>query len=679
MRFPLPCRLLFAIALTPLGTLSAQGAAPIKAALDPANIDRKYGACEDFYMFANGGWIQKNPIPPAFASWGKFAELTESNGLVLRDILDNAARVAATTTDPGTRKLGTFYASCMDSTAAESAGISPLVPELNRIAAISDRTQLRATISRMHSLGLGGPFSFGAGPDQKNARMVIAHARQGGISLPDREYYLRDDPAARTIRTQFVESMTKMFSLVGDTREAAVANAQRVLSMETALARGSMTRVAMRDPNADYHPMTLAEAKALTPGFDWGEYLRVVGLPHVTSINVGMPDFFKVLDTELTNRPLDDWKAYLRWVLITRNASVLSSPFVKESFRFNSLLSGARELQPRWKRCLNSSDQTLGDALGREYVKVVFTPEAKAKMMAMVMNLRAVMRDRIARAEWMSETTRQEALRKMDSFNQKIGYPETWRDYAELDVTPGPFVRNVLASRAAEVRRDYARVGKPVDRKIWRMTAPTVNAYYSQALNEIVFPAGRLQPPFFALSYDDAANYGGVGGTIGHEISHGFDDSGRQYDADGNLRDWWTADDASRYRDRAAVVETQYNTYVAIDTLRVNGKLTLGENLADVVGVSVAFEALQRALQGKPRQVIDGFTPEQRFFLAYAQARLSVNRPELARVLVATGAHSPGPYRVNGPLSNMPEFAKAFGCKPGDSMVRPDSIRARIW
>jgi putative endopeptidase len=365
--------------------------------------------------------------------------------------------------------------------------------------------------------------------------------------------------------------------------------------------------------------------------------------------------------------------------VISRNAPNLSSAFVNEAFRFNSQLSGAKEQQPRWKRCLASSDNWLGDALGREYVKVVFTPEAKQKMLGMVRNLRAAMRDRIVKADWMSEATRAEALRKMDAFNQKVGYPDTWRDYAEVDVAPGPFVENMLRVRASETKRDYAEIGKPIDRSQWAMTAPTVNAYYNPPLNEIVFPAGRLQAPFFSVAFDEGANYGGVGATIGHEMSHGFDDSGRRYDAQGNLRDWWTPEDAARYTERAKVVEDQYAAYVAIDTLRVNGKLTLGENLADIVGVSVAYDALQRELKEKPHEPIDGFTPEQRFFLGWAQARLNVLRPEAARVQVATDPHSPGRFRVNGPLANMPEFAQAFGCKEGDPMVLPASKRARIW
>jgi putative endopeptidase len=659
------------VALLVAPVLRAQYKAPERP-LDPANIDRKFGACEDFYMFANNGWIQKHPIPPAFSSWGSFNELSERNNLVLKDVVERAARDAATTTDPATKKLGTYYASCMDSTASERAGIAPISDELSRIAAIGDRAQLKAQIARMHSLGLGSTFGFGSGADAKNARMVIANAVQGGTSLPDRDYYLRDDPSMQSIRTKYVDYMTKLFSLAGDSPETAASNAQKVLGLETALARGAVPRVQLRDPNSRYHPMTIAEANALTPAFSWSEYLSAIGLTHVASLNVGMPTFFQALNTELEQRPLDDWKAYLRWIMLSRNAALLSSPFVNEQFRFASVLTGAREQQPRWKRCLQAADQSLGDALGKEYVKVVFTPEAKAKMLGMVTNLRAVLRERIQKADWMSEATRAQAL-------QKIGYPDTWRDYAGLTIEPGPFVSNAMRVRAYETKRDYDKIGKPVDRAQWSMTPPTVNAYYSPPLNEIVFPAGRLQAPFFSVSYDDAANYGGVGGTIGHEMSHGFDDSGRQYDALGNLRDWWTADDASRYKKKAQVVEDQYGAYVAVDTLRVNGKLTLGENLADVVGVSVAYEALERALAGKPRTTIDGFTPEQRFFLAYAQARMSVLRPETARMLVATDPHSPGPFRVNGPLSNMPEFAQAFGCKEGAPMVRPDSLRARIW
>jgi len=579
--------LIVALVLAPFAAVHAQNAVPIPVPLNPANIDRKYGACEDFFMFANNGWIANNPIPPQYSSWGSFQELTERNNLVLKDVLDNAARLAPPTSDPNTKKLGTFYASCMDSSAAETAGITPLAGELSRVAAIGNRSQLLSGIAHLHAIGYGGTFGFLGNNDAKNASMIIAESRQGGLSLPDRDYYLVDNPRMQTTRERYIDYVTNLLKLAGEAPDVAAANAQRVLSLETALAKGSLPRVALRDPTKLYHMMTVAEANALTPAFDWAQYLKDVGLPEVKSM--------------IEQRPLDDWKAYLRWVLLSGSANALSSPFVSESFKFNSVLTGAKEQQPRWKRCLQAADQSLGDALGREYVKVVFTPDAKAKMLGMVTNLRAVLRDRILRADWMSEDTRKQALLKLDAFNQKIGYPDTWRDYAALNVASGPYINNVLQSRTFERRRNLNKIGKPVDRSEWWMTAPTVNAYFSSSLNEIVFPAGRLQPPFFAPSYDEAANYGGIGGTIGHEMSHGFDDQGRQFDAQGNLRDWWTAEDARRYNERAKVVETQYSNYVVLDSVRLNGKLTLGENLADGTGATARHDrpALSRPLPGE--------------------------------------------------------------------------------
>jgi putative endopeptidase len=665
------------IAIVIAAPLGAQSAVPIPA-FDPSSIDRKFGACQDFFMFANNGWIERNPIPPAFSSWGAFNELTERNTLVLKGILERAAAQASATADASTRKLGTFYASCMDSSAAERAGIEPVADELRRIDAVADRVQLQDELARMHSLGYGGAFGFGSTSDPRDARMAIAYATQGGLGLPDRDYYLRTDADARSMRTRYQASIATMFELAGDSAALAAASAARVLDLETVLAKAQLSRVALRDPSARYHHLSVAEATSTT-GFDWGSYLRAMGLGALGSVTINAPPYFTALGGALATRPLDDWKAYLRWTVLWRSASQLSAPFVDESFRLAAMFTGAREQQPRWRRCLIATDQSLGDALGREYVKTEFTPAAKAKMLEIVGSLRDVLRDRISRADWMSSRTRDQALAKLASFNQKIGYPERWQDYATLDVLPDSYAANVRRARAHQLARDLARVGKPVDRDRWLMTAPTVNAYYSASLNEIAFPAGRLQPPFFSAAYDEPANYGGIGATIGHELSHGFDDSGRKYDAAGIVRDWWTPEDARRYGERAGVVERQYGAYVAIDTLRLNGKLTLGENIADVVGVSIAYEAMQRAMRGKPHTSIDGFTPEQRFFLAYARARLTVLRPEAARMLVATDPHSPGRFRVNGPLSNMPEFAQAFGCKPGDAMVRPVGDRARIW
>ena len=669
--------LLLLLAMVLAAPLGAQSAVPMPA-FDPSSIDRKFGACQDFFMFANNGWIERNPIPPAFSSWGAFNELTERNTLVLKGILERAAAEAPTTTDASTKKLGTFYASCMDSTAAEHAGIDPIADELRRIDAVADRVQLQDELAHMHLLGYGGAFGFGPTADPRDARVTIGYATQGGLGLPDRDYYLRTDADAQDMRTRYQASIAKMFELAGDSASVATARAARVLDLETALAKAQVSRVALRDPSARYHHLSVVEATTST-GIDWARYLGALGLGELRSVTINAPPFFTALGGALATRPLDDWKAYLRWTVLWRSAPQLSAPFVDESFKLASMLTGARVQQPRWRRCLVTTDQLLGDALGREYVKTEFTPAAKAKMLEIVGSLRDVLRDRITRADWMSSQTRQQALAKLASFNQKIGYPERWRDYAALDVVPDSFAANVRRARGHQIAREISRVGKPVDRDLWLMTAPTVNAYYSASLNEIVFPAGRLQPPFFSASYDDPANYGGIGATIGHELSHGFDDSGRKYDAVGNVRDWWTAEDARRYGERAGVVERQYGSYVAIDTLRLNGKLTLGENIADVVGVSIAYEAMQRAMRGKPRTTIDGFTPEQRFFLAYARARLTVLRPEAARMFLATDPHSPGRFRVNGPLSNMPEFAQAFGCKAGDAMVRPVADRARIW
>jgi putative endopeptidase len=659
----------------------AQSSPTVKlmAPLNVADLDRSVAACTDIYHFANGGWLKANPIPPQYSTWGSFNELNERNNLLLRDVLESAARQAKTTRDADTRKVGTFYASCMDSAGAEAAGMKPLAVEMQHIDAIANRTQLVAQIAHMHAAGLGGLFNFGSDQDAKNSSLVIATAFQGGLGLPNREYYVKQGPASDKIRENYVAHISRTFVLAGESSDAAREDASRVMALETKLAAASLTPVQLRDPTASYHPMSLEQADALMPGFQWHQYLSELGIARLTSVNIGQPDFFKAVSSAIQDAPIADWKAYLRWKLLDAAASSMSSNFVNEDFSFRSTLTGAREMLPRWRRCLSSADRVVGEALGREYVKVAFTPEAKKKALEMADNLRAVMKERIEHADWMSEATRKQALVKLASFNRKIGYPDTWRDYSSLRVESAPYVVNILNARRFGAERDRAKIGKPVDRGEWGMTPPTVNAYYNPQLNEVVFPAGRLQAPFFHPTYDEGANYGGIGGTIGHEMSHGFDDEGRQFDAQGNLRDWWTAEDAKRYTERATVVEKQYDAYTVLDTVHVNGKLTLGENLADVVGVSVAFDAMERALAGKPRTTIDGFTPEQRFFLAYAQARRANVRPEQARLAIQTDPHSPGEYRVNGPLSNMPQFAKAFGCKPGDPMVRPDSLRANIW
>ena len=675
--------ILAALLIAPVvpGAAASQSPSPEKPRppLVVADLDRSVDACTDFYSFAGGGWIASNPIPDAFSSWSPFAELRERTNLVLKDVLEASARDARTTSDPYTKKLGTFYASCMDSAGADAAGAKPLEGQLRRIQSISTRADLASAIAYFHATGMAPAFNFGSSQDAKNSSHVIIRASQGGLGLPNRDYYTKFDPASERLKTAYVEYLGKLFTLLGDTPDAAEASAEKVMALETTLANASRTPVQLRDPIANYNPMPVTTLGELTPSFEWTKFLSEVGSVGAATIDIGQPEYFRALDSALSHVAVEDWKAYLRARLAHRAAPYLSSDFVNANHAFNATLTGARQQLPRWRRCLTTADQVLGDALGREYVKVAFTPDAKNRVLEMIENLRSAMRERIVRAAWMSEATRERALTKLASFNRKIGYPDEWRDYSDLVVEQGPYVTNYLHSRVFAVRRDLAKVGKPVDRNEWFMTPPTVNAYYSPRLNEIAFPAGRLQPPFFHPTYDEAANYGGIGGTIGHELSHGFDDSGRQYDSQGNLTDWWTADDAKNYTAKAKMVEEQYSAYTVLDSLHVNGKLTLGENLADIVGVSVAYDALQKTLAGKPRVSIDGFTPEQRFFLAYAQARRANLRPEQARLQIQTDPHSPGRFRVNGPLSNMPEFAKAFGCKTGDPMVRAESTRAHIW
>ncbi|HZK79164.1 MAG TPA: M13 family metallopeptidase, partial [Gemmatimonadaceae bacterium] len=539
---------------------------PIKVGppLRLADLDTTAKACTDFYQFAGGGWLSSNPVPAAFSAWGPFTELTERNQLVLRDILEAAAKAAPTTKDPNTRKVGMFYASCMDSAGIEAAGAKPLAADLKRIDAISNRAQLNAEIAYEHSIGFSPLFSFGSDQDAKNSSRVIVSVNQGGLGLPNRDYYTKTDAGSEKIKAAYVDHVGKTLVLAGESPEKATAEAQRVMALETMLALGSKAPVDLRDPIANYNPMSVTSLNAITPAFNWGRFISTVGLKGITNVVVGQPDYFKTVQTALEQVPIEDWKSYLKFRIAGSQSAYLSSAFVNQNFAFRSVLTGARTMQPRWKRCLQTTDGVLGEALGREYVKVAFTPEAKAKATEMIENLRSVIGDRIRKADWMNEPTRQQALVKLASFNKKIGYPDKWQDYSALKVEKGPYATNFMHARAFAQHRDLAKVGKPVDRGEWFMTPPTVNAYYSPQLNEVVFPAGRLQTPFFHPSYDDGANYGGIGGTIGHEMSHGFDDQGRQFDSKGNLKDWWTADDAKNYTARAKMVEDQYNAYTVL-------------------------------------------------------------------------------------------------------------------
>jgi len=660
---------------------AAQNAVPIQSVpLDPANLDRSVSACTDFYQFANGGWVKNNPVPAAFSRWGSFDELAENNQGNLFTILRSAAASGNSQANADLRKLGTFYSSCMDSVGAERAGAQPIKAELDRIDAVKNRAQLEAEIARLHARGVPLLFGFGAQQDFKNSTSVIAGIGQGGLSLPDRDYYLNAEKRYVDIRTNYVDHVARMLQLVGESSSQAAADAQKVMAIETGLAKPAMTRVQMRDPNALYHKMTSVELAQLAPGFNWPTFFSGEGRADISTINVSNPEFLKAADAMLSSVPLDDWKAYLRWHLTDAAAGSLSSAFVSEDFRFGSTLSGAKEMLPRNKRCTRATDAGLRDALGQAYVAQYFTPQAKQRALEMVRNLESVFHDRLQTLGWMSDTTKVQATAKLAAFTNKIGYPDKWRDYSTLTIKPGHFLDNQVAVREYERRRTLARIGQPVDRTEWGMTPPTVNAYYNPSMNEIVFPAGIMQPPFFDPKADDAVNYGGMGAVIGHEMTHGFDDQGAQFDAQGNLRNWWGASDLEKFKRGTGLVASQFDGYTVLDSVHVNGKLTLGENLADLGGLSVSYAALEKALAQKGRPaLIDGFTPEQRFFLAWAQIWRQNITPEAQRVRINTDPHSPGEWRTNGPVSNMPQFAAAFGCKPGDAMVRPDSVRPVIW
>jgi putative endopeptidase len=663
------------------GAAQTTSAVPIQTTpLDPSNLDRSVSACTDFYQFANGGWIKRNPVPAAYSRWGSFDQLQENNQSNLLTILRSAAANGNSQANEDLRKLGVYYSSCMDSVGAERAGAQPITPELARIAAIRNRRQLEAEVASLHSQGVPVLFGFGAGQDAKNSTSVIAGVSQGGLSLPDRDYYLNTDKRYADIRANYTDHVSRMFQLLGENAADAARDAQSVLALETALAKPAMTRVQMRDPNANYHKMTAAELAQLAPGFDWPSFFTGEGRSDIATINVQNPVFMKSVDSMLTSTPLDDWKAYLRWKVADAAAPSLSSAFVNEDFRFSSTLSGAKEMLPREKRCARATDNGLRDALGQAYVAQYFTPAAKQRALEMVRNLESVFHDRLQTLGWMSDTTKTQATGKLASFTNKIGYPDKWRDYSTLTIKQGPFLNNQIAVRQYERRRSLAKIGQPVDRTDWGMTPPTVNAYYNPQMNEIVFPAGIMQPPFFDPKADDAVNYGGMGSVIGHEMTHGFDDQGSQFDAQGNLRNWWSASDLEKFKRGTGLVSSQFDAYTVLDSVHVNGKLTLGENLADLGGLSIAYAALEKALAEKGRPaLIDGFTPEQRFFLAWAQIWRQNITPEAQRVRINTDPHSPGQWRANGPVSNMPSFAAAFGCKPGDPMVRPDSVRPVIW
>ena len=640
------------------------------------NIDPTCKPCEDFFKFSTGGWMASNPIPDAYPRWTNFQALAERNKDLLREILEAAALAKAA---PGSdeQKIGDYYATCMDETSLEKAGFTPLLPDLKEIEGIKSRRDLPRVLAYLHGTGTNVLFNFGAQPDAKDSSRMMAGVFQSGLGLPDRDFYLKTDEKSETIRTEYLAHITRMLKLLGDQDATA---SKRIFAFEKQLATAMMERAQLRDPKATNHPMPVAKFVKLTPGFAWPTYWKLRKAPAFAVVNAGQPEYLKALDQLLGSSPMADVKSYLRWQAVRGAAPFLTAAFTDEAFSFTKVLTGAKEQLPRWRRCVQTTDEQLGEALGRKFVEKHYPPKAKQRMNELIDNLFAVLREDLTAADWMANSTRVQALAKLDSFKRKVGHTEKWRDYSTVKVARRSYFANSLETSRFEVRRDLKKIGQAVDRGEWLMTPPEVNAYYHSRNIEIVFPAGILQPPFFDFEADDAINYGGIGAVIGHEIIHGFDDNGRQFDAQGNLRDWWTAEDGKKYEERAACVENQFSAFKVQDGLNVNGKLVLGESIADLGGLRLAYRALQKSLAGKPRPPkVDGFTAEQRFFLGWAQVWAANYRTEFERMSTMTDSHPLPRFRVNGPLSNLPEFREAFGCQTGEPMVRKDADRCRVW
>jgi putative endopeptidase len=646
---------------------------------DLGAMDKSVDPCEDFYQYSCGTWRKNNPIPSDQSRWGRFNELADYNRQFLHTILEKDSPKGRKRT-PVQQKIGDMYASCMDETKVNALGKTPLNPELKRIAAIKNKDQLVATIAYLHSVGVPALFGFGAGPDLHNASMIIANISQGGLGLPDRDYYFDSDDKGKETREKYVEHMSKMFVLLGDDEAAAKKEAQTVMDIETKLADAAFKRVMMRDPKNRDHKMKVTELEALAPNFHFDKFFVSTGAPAFTEVNVVPPDFFQKVNGVVDQVSVADWKTYLRWHAVRSAAPALSDAFVKENFSFyGQYLNGQKEIQPRWKRCVQTTDSLLGEALGKPYVDETFGADGKERMLKMVNALEASLGEDIEGLDWMTPETKKQAIVKLHAITNKIGYPDTWRDYSSIKIVRGKFLADTQRARAFEIKRNLNKIGQPLDKKEWGMTPPTVNAYYSSANNDINFPAGILQPPFFDKDADDAVNFGGIGVVIGHELTHGFDDQGSKFDAQGNLTNWWTEADRKEFEKRTTCVADEYSSFVAVDDVHLNGRLTLGENTADNGGLRIALAALHEAMAkgAKVDAEKDGYTPDQRFFIGFAQVWCQNSTPESSRLLAKTDPHSPGQYRTNGTLQNSADFAKAFGCKAGQKMVSANACH--VW
>jgi predicted metalloendopeptidase len=683
MKTPLPCTLfLLLVASIAFSQTDTSADKPILAkeipSFDVTAMDKSVDPCVDFYQYSCGTWMKNNPIPSDKALWGRFSELFERNLYILHDILTQASA----TQTPTETLVRTFYASCMDESTIEKKSALPLKPELERIDAVKTKSDLSKQIAYMHRNSTPALFAFYPQPDLHDSSKTIAWLDQGGLSLPDRDYYIKDDPKSVETRRKYLDHVQKMFELAGDKPETAAGEAKTVLNIETGLAKSSMDRTLRRDPKNRDHAMTVADIATAAPNFDLNVYFADNGAPKVASLNVGNPEFFKRVNDQIAATPLADWKTYLRWRVIDDYAPTLSKAFVDENFQFNGkYMSGQQEIEPRWKRCVRATDAGLGMVLGQLYVDRTFGPEGKERTQKMVKAIENAMQTDIGQLTWMSDTTKNKAYEKLNAIVNNIGYPDKWRDYSSVEIKADDYAGNSVRAGAFEVARLYKKIDQPTDRKDWTMTPPTVNAYYRPPMNDINFPAGILQPPFYGKMMDDAVNFGGIGVVIGHELTHGFDDQGRKYDAEGNFRDWWTPEDAKEFEQRADCTAKEYSSFVSVKDdkgeVKLNGKLTLGENTADNGGLKLAYMALMNTIGSTPVKSIDGFTPQQRFFLSFAQIWCQNVTDQEARKRALTDPHSPGRWRVNGSAQNSAAFQEAFGCKAGQPMVSANACR--VW
>ena len=652
-------------------------AIPYSPSLDLTSLDRAADPCVNFYQYTCGGWMKNNPIPSDQATWSVYGKLARDNQQFLWGILQEDA--VAKNRTPVQQKVGDYFAACMNTAAIDNLGAKPIQPALAEIAALKTRPELEAAIARLHHQ-YAGSFFFGSGvgQDAADASLEIVELGAGGLGLPDRDYYTKTDEKSVKIREQYLAFVQQLLALAGEPADRAQADAKSILTIETALAKASLTRVDRRDPHKTYHMMSVAELQQLAPGIDWPVYFRIQGAPGVARLNVSQPEFMKSVQSELSNEPIESLQAYLRFHLLTAAAPYLSSPFYQANFDFFSkTLRGVPAMPPRWKTCTQGVDRMLGEALGQEFVRRTFSADMKAKTQLMTEQIETAMGQEIQSLDWMSPATKQEALRKLHAIRNKIGYPDKWRNYTALEVKPGDYAGDAARAYRFEDAREWNKLGKPVDLNEWGMTPPTVNAYFNPQMNDINFPAGVLQPPLYDVKEDDAPNYGNTGATIGHELTHAFDDEGRQFDAKGNLRDWWTADDAKGFEDRINCIRDQYAGYVVVDDIHINSKLTSGEDVADLGGTLLAYIAWKKQTDAQALQPVDGFTPDQRFFVGMAQWACENERPENQRVNAITDPHSPSFARINGVVSNMPEFQKAFACKAGQPMVHAPACK--VW